>query len=160
MCFSFLKTLVFAIRKNLTFGSMATGKGGRPRLPEAEKKKHKVSVLLTDLEQSAFESAYRQSGYKSQTEFILARTMSLETALSPAELSTISELRIALSEVLNQQRRIGNNFNQLMHLAQTEKQLPPPEALATVAESFRALESYAYEYMTLIEALKQKWLSK
>ena len=159
MCFSFLKTLVFATRKTY-FWPMAQNRGGRPRLPESEKKQHKVVVRLTWDQWKIFESTFLESGYKSQTDFILAKTASAQNALSPAELQAITELRLGISEVLEQQKRIGNNFNQLMHLAQAEKQLPQANELRMVATSFKALSDYAYKYISLIEILKEKWLSK
>ena len=162
MCFSFLKTLVFATRKSLTFGLMASGKGGRPRLPAEEKKKFKVSILLTETEQNILEANYKASGYRSQSKFVLSRIAvpGDSSVVSPAELVMIAELRLALSEVLDQLRHVGTNFNQLVHLAQSKKEVPPANDLAEVVAAFGNLEAQGAQYLELIQTLKSKWSLK
>jgi hypothetical protein len=157
MCFSFLKTL-FLLLKTFIFGAMAQNKGGRPRLPETEKKVHKVVIRMTKGEWSSFTKTYKAGLYPSYTAFILDRTSSLSSKLTPEELNQIWELRIAVDGLIEQYKKIGTNFNQLMHLAQAEKRTPGVNSLNNVAEQFKQLTQSSSKYLGLINKMKEKWL--
>ncbi|MBK7883459.1 MAG: hypothetical protein IPJ81_06470 [Chitinophagaceae bacterium] len=100
---------------------MEKNKIGRPRLPENEKKDQLLRIYMSKNEKDNFKKAFKESMYTTYLKFILEKTINSENILSPAELNILRECSLETQEVIEQYKRVGNNFNQLIRLAQAEK---------------------------------------
>ncbi len=65
-----------------------------------------------------------------------------------------------IQEVIEQYKKIGNNFNQLIRLAQAEKKVPENPFLSQISEGFKALTTVTAPLMGLMNKINEKWLLK
>lgn len=139
---------------------MPKNKGGRPRLPESEKKTFKIVGRLSKEEHTLFEKNFKLSGFAKQADYIKERTLNSQSRVSPAEMQQLLELRLLLDQNLEQAKKIGTNFNQLVHLANAEKRLPDTMALQSITKEFEKITSANEKLLQLDKNLQSLWLSK
>lgn len=139
---------------------MAKNKIGRPRLPENEKRDQLLRIYMSKNEKDNFEKAFKESMYTTYLKFILEKTINSESILSPAELNILRECSLETQEVIEQYKRVGNNFNQLIRLAQAEKKVPENSFLLQISEDFKALTAVTAPLMGLMNKINDKWLLK
>ena len=85
--------------------------GGRP--PKIDPAKYRVTVNLTGREQADFLSMFENSGLKNKSKFIKARIFDKTFRVVTVDKSTM-EFFQKLSELHNQFRAIGRNYNQVV----------------------------------------------
>jgi hypothetical protein len=139
---------------------MEKNKIGRPRLPENEKKDQLLRIYMSKNEKDNFKKAFKESMYTTYLKFILEKTINSENILSPAELNILRECSLETQEVIEQYKRVGNNFNQLIRLAQAEKKIPENPFLSQISEDFKALTAVTAPLMGLMNKINDKWLLK
>lgn len=142
------------------FCLMSKNKIGRPRLPEDQKREQLIRIYMSKSEEKIFKKAFKESMYPTYLRFILEKTTNSDSVLSPSELNILREFSLELQEVIEQYKKVGNNFNQLVRLAQAEKKLPENANLLRISEDFKALTSVTAPLMGLMNKINEKWLLK
>ena len=113
LCFEYLKTSCNAafssLKRMTTMGENTKNKGGRPTLPDYQKKTCSVKVMFSPVDMIYLNSCASECGL-SRAEYVYRAAMNQETTtlLTPEERTAVNELR-----------NIGNNLNQItkaMHL--------------------------------------------
>ena len=101
-------------------------RGGRPRLPEPEQRRHKVTVSLNDEERRVVEGKAGRAGLPVA---VYLRASGLEQRLS----------RRVNAQLYHQLARIGVNVNQMARRANQTGRLPEREQLEALAEALLAM---------------------
>ena len=139
---------------------MSKNKIGRPRLLDEQKRSELIRIYMSVNEQKKFKKAFEESMYSTYVKFILEKTTNSENVLTPSELNSLREFSLEIQEVIEQYKKIGNNFNQLVRLAQVEKKLPENSSLLRISEEFKTLTSVIAPLMGLMNKINEKWLLK
>jgi hypothetical protein len=87
------------------------GKGGCP--PKTDQAAHRLTVNLTDEQYARFLTLFEQSGVGSLSAFIAARIFGDEFRVVKTDAATVG-FTAKLTELNNQIRRIGVNYNQVV----------------------------------------------
>ena len=106
----------------------ATRRGGRPRLTEKDRRRHRLTVSLNDQELARLTEKATRAGLRPS---VYLREAGLEARLS-------TKVNDAAYHAFS---RIGNNLNQLAHWANTHERLPEASALRSVLAEVLSLRS-------------------
>ena len=104
------------------------GKGGRPRLPEASRRRHQLTVSLNDDELATVTEKAARAGLRTS---VYLREAGLEARLS-------TKVNDAAYHAFS---RIGNNVNQLAHIANATGELADEVRLRAVLAEVLSLRS-------------------
>ena len=133
---------------------------GRPRLPEDQKRVELIRICMSKEEKINFKKVFKESLYPTYRAFVLAKISPAANVLTPGELDLLRECSLAVQAILEQYKKIGNNFNQLLRLAQTEKKIPEQPALQHIVEEFKRLTTVTAPLMHLVNTMNEQWLLK
>lgn len=135
-------------------------KAGRPRLPEEEKRVELIRIGVSKAEKKDFQKAFEESMYLTYRAFVLTKTLPSGNVLTPGELNILREFSLALQEVLEQYKKVGNNFNQFVRIAQTDKKIPEHSNLQNILEEFKILTASTAPLVNLVNKINEQWLLK
>ncbi len=107
--------------------------GGRP--PKIDPATHRITVNFNNREQADFLAMFERSGEKSKASFIKARVFNKEFRVIKVDRTTLDFCQ-KLSELHNQFRAVGRNYNQVVVA------LKRSYSDAEVREKLRSLEVY------------------
>ncbi|HPI00262.1 MAG TPA: hypothetical protein PK772_08030 [Chitinophagaceae bacterium] len=135
-------------------------KAGRPPLPEDQKRVALIRIGVSKAEKKDFQKAFEESMYPTYRAFILEKTAPSKNVLTPGELHILRECSLDIQAVLEQYKRIGNNFNQFVRIAQTDKKIPEHADLQNILEEFKSLTAATIPLVDLVNKINEQWLLK
>ena len=135
-------------------------KSGRPALPEDQKRVALIRIGVSKAERKDFQKAFEESMYSTYRAFILEKTTPAKNVLTPGELHILRECSLDIQAVLEQYKRIGNNFNQFVRIAQTDKKILEHADLQGILEEFKNLTAATVPLIQLVNKINEQWLLK
>ncbi len=130
------------------------------RRPKDNPAIHRHYVRFNDADNIRFETMFHLSGYKYPAHFIRDKVLNTPLKVKIIDKSKMDYI-IKLSAFRGQMRKIGNNYNQLLHLL--KEQLGENKALVYLYKLEKAtieLVNIYKEIEAQLQQLEEQWLQK